>query len=313
MNFDLDADDLALQAAVRDVCARHFPMERVRSLARVDAAAWRALGDAGVFSLSVVGSGLGMAHAVLVFEELGRALVPGPLVATFLGARWLASAARGESACGMVSSRPPYLVEHAGSVQDVLVLSSEGVFRFEASSAGGVVREPLDPLTPLSELDALPERSQLAGPEDAARARLEGAALTAALALGIAAATTDAAAAYAKERVQFGRTIGSFQAMKHMLADMLVRAEVARAAVYAAGCTLDDVGVDDDARAAVATAKLLACEAALANGKASIQVHGGMGFTWEVDAHLFVKRAAVLATHFGDASEHALEMANTLS
>ena len=82
----------------------------------------------------------------------------------------------------------------------------------------------------------------------------------------------------------------SFQAVKHLLADMLVRAEVARAAVYAAGVTLDDPTVGDPDRA-VAAAKLMAGEAAVANGKACIQVHGGMGFTWEVDAHLYLKRA----------------------
>ncbi|MER3452643.1 MAG: acyl-CoA dehydrogenase, partial [Acidimicrobiia bacterium] len=114
----------------------------------------------------------------------------------------------------------------------------------------------------------------------------------------------DMAVAYAKERVQFGRPIGSFQAVKHACADMLVRVEVARSAVYAAGVTCDtpDVG---DPRRAVASAKTAAGEAAIENGKAAIQVHGGMGFTWDVDAHLYLKRAWLLDTHFGSTGENA--------
>ena len=124
-------------------------------------------------------------------------------------------------------------------------------------------------------------------------------------------ATTELAVAYAKERHQFDRPIGSFQAVKHLLADMVVRAEVARAAVYAAGVTLDDPLVGDAARA-VATAKFMAGEAARQNGKACVQVHGGMGFTWEVDAHLYLKRAWVLDAAFGSVDDHALAIADRL-
>ena len=91
---------------------------------------------------------------------------------------------------------------------------------------------------------------------------------------------------------------------------MLVRAEVARAAVDAAGVLMDEDA--PDVANAVATAKLLASEAAIANGKTCIQVHGGMGFTWEVDVHLYLKRAAVLATQFGSADAHAESMAGAL-
>jgi alkylation response protein AidB-like acyl-CoA dehydrogenase len=117
--------------------------------------------------------------------------------------------------------------------------------------------------------------------------------------------------AYAKERQQFDRPIGSFQAIKHLLADMLVRAEVARAAVYAAAVALDGRSHDDPVRAAAA-AKILAGDAAIANGKAGIQVHGGIGFTWEVDAQRFWKRATVLDTHFGNSDEHAEAVAAML-
>jgi alkylation response protein AidB-like acyl-CoA dehydrogenase len=138
-----------------------------------------------------------------------------------------------------------------------------------------------------------------------------GTALAAALLLGIAEATTDIGVAYAKQRVQFDRPIGTFQAIKHLLADMLVRTELARAAAYAAGVTLDDPAVGDPRRAAV-TAKLMAGEAALKNGHACIQVHGGMGFTWEVDAHLYLKRAWLLDTVFGSVGDQARAMAQFL-
>ena len=141
--------------------------------------------------------------------------------------------------------------------------------------------------------------------------RLEASALAAALLVGIATAETDLAVAYAKERRQFGRPIGSFQAVKHICADMLTRAEVARAAVYAAGVHLDGHGDGDTARA-VTGAMLLASEAAFANGKACVQVHGGMGFTWEIDAHLYLKRAAALIALHGGADTYAEEMAAAL-
>jgi len=119
------------------------------------------------------------------------------------------------------------------------------------------------------------------------------------------------AVAYAKERRQFDRPIGSFQAVKHLLADMLVRQEVARAAVYAAGVHLDGEQAGEAERA-VHGAKLLAAEAAVANGKSAVQVHGGMGFTWEVDVHLYLKRAVALASAFGTPEEHAEALARGL-
>lgn len=307
MNFDLDADDLALRQAMREVCRGRFPIERVRTMDRLDRDLWRALGDAGVFSLTLPeehgGAGLGVTQAVLLFEELGRALVPGPLVGSYLAAASLEGVARGQRVAGMVEARRGRsYVEHLDSLDGLLVLDDEGVWLVDPSSIDAEpVERPLDPLTPLHVVRTLPRTERIGDPGPVWE---RGAALTAALALGIAAATTEAATAYAKERIQFGRPIGSFQAVKHMLADMLVRAEVARAAVYAAGCVLDDPAAGD-AGGAVAAAKLLACDAALANAKTSIQVHGGMGFTWEADAHLFVKRAAVLATHFGSSDRHA--------
>lgn len=111
--------------------------------------------------------------------------------------------------------------------------------------------------------------------------------LTAAEQVGSAGRTTDMAVSHARGREQFGQAIGGFQAVKHLCAGMLVRTELARAAVRAASLTVDPVEI--------AGAKLLADEAATANARDCLQVHGGMGFTWEADVHLHLKRAWVRA------------------
>jgi alkylation response protein AidB-like acyl-CoA dehydrogenase len=315
MDFELTADQQALQDGVRKLCEGRFPIARVRALEEqggVDRELWRALGDAGVFSLCVPeadgGVGLGHADATLVFEELGRALVPGPLVGTHLAAGLV----EGEVVGVVERARPAVTVEHLDALDVLVAIDDEGLWSIDLSTIDAqAVADPLDPLTPLHRVAALSRGTSLAGVEEAARWRLIGAARVAAQQLGMAVATTDLAVAYAKERQQFDRPIGSFQAVKHLLADMLVRAEVARAAVYAAGVTLDDPEIGDVARA-VATAKLMAGDAAVKNGKTCVQVHGGMGFTWEVDAHLYLKRAWMLDTVFGSVDDHALALAAAL-
>jgi alkylation response protein AidB-like acyl-CoA dehydrogenase len=310
VDLELTSDERDLQEGVRKLCEGRFPIEVVRGLESsggVDRGRWRELADAGVFSLRLAeaegGVGLGAREGVLVLEELGRALVPGPLVASSLAA----GVVDGE-VVGSVE-RDGLVVEWLASLDALVVRDDEGLWAVDPSSLDGeAAARPLDPLTPITRVASLPRGEQVGGPDDVARWRVEGAALTAALQLGSAEATLDAAVAYAKERTQFDRPIGSFQAVKHVLADMLVRVEVARAAVWAAGATIDQPDVGDAARAASA-AKVLADEAALANGKAAIQVHGGMGFTWEVDAHLHLKRAWVLATQFGSTEHHSEALA----
>jgi alkylation response protein AidB-like acyl-CoA dehydrogenase len=310
VDLELTSDERDLQEGVRKLCEGRFPMEVVRGLefsGGIDRARWRELAEAGVFTLrlpeSAGGVGLGAREGVLVFEELGRALVPGPLVASSLAA----GVVDGE-VVGSVE-RDGLVVESLGSLDALVVRDGDGLWAVDPSTVEGeAAAQPLDPLTPITRVASLPQGEQVGGPGEASRWRVEGAALTAALQLGSAEATLDASVAYAKERTQFDRPIGTFQAVKHILADMLVRVEVARAAVWAAGATLDQPDVGDPARAASA-AKVLADEAALANGKAAIQVHGGMGFTWEVDAHLHLKRAWVLATQFGSTEHHSEALA----
>jgi alkylation response protein AidB-like acyl-CoA dehydrogenase len=327
VDFELSESERELADGVRRLCEGAFPLEEIRVLESsdrvVDRKAWRQLGEAGVFHLRLPeeagGVGLGMAETALVFEELGRALVPGPLVATHLAAGLVDGADDGSVVAGLVE-RPtpgptplPVVVEHLADLDVLLVLGDEGVVSVDPASLESFeLARPMDPLTPVWSVVALPGGAPVAGPEVAARWRSEGAVLTAALQVGSAAWTTELAVEYAKARVQFGRPIGSFQAVKHLCADMAVRTEVARCAVQAAAVTADQPDVGDP-RAAAAGAKLLADEAALANGRTCIQVHGGMGFTWEVPAHLAYKRARVLGLQFGTASSLAESLGNAMA
>jgi alkylation response protein AidB-like acyl-CoA dehydrogenase len=311
VDFELTEDQVSLQEGVRAFLEGRFPPDVVRNIehagARVDRELWHELGDTGVFALRVPeddgGLGLGVSEAVLVFEELGRALVPGPLVATELAARISPEAAAGHIVVGLVERDDEQLlvIEHPDDLDALVVLDEDGVRIVDPDPIEGVdVTRPLDALTPVRVVSgSLPDGELFGDVAAAERLRREGLVLTGALQLGIASRTVELANAYAKEREQFDRPIGSFQAVKHMIADMLVRSEVARAAVYAAACALDGRSDDDPARAA-AVAKVCAGGAALANAKTCIQVHGGIGYTWELDVQRYWKRAAVLDTHFGN-------------
>ncbi|MEU3738423.1 acyl-CoA dehydrogenase family protein [Streptomyces sp. NPDC032198] len=288
MDFQLTEDQRALQSGVRDLLEGRFGGEALRAaVGPGDAAAgseapaldrdlWRELGDAGFFSLLVPeaegGVGLGLPEAVLAFEEAGRVLLPGPLVATFLAARDVAGAAQGVTVvtapCGGLV---PWL-----DAADVA----------QGDVSGAVPLRSVDPLTPLHRVPVsvpVSSPSSREGSEGGAETDL----LLAAEQLGSAARTCETAVQYARERIQFGQPIGAFQAVKHLCAQMLVRAEVARGAVYAAAVTGDVLEI--------AGAKLLADEAAVKNARDCLQVHGGMGFTWEADVHLHLKRAWVRA------------------
>lgn len=314
MDFELSEEEVALSEGIAALCSGRFPLDKVRSREGepdvVERDGWKDLAEAGVFSLLVEeargGLGLGMAHASVVFEELGRFLVPGPLVASALAASFLpevmdgsvvaGSARRSGSARGF-GGDGSVLVDHLGSV-DVLVVVDDETSELESLSRSELeaapVPRPLDPLTPMWRVGSLPSGVRPPPHLSAGQWVPAEEILTGALCVGIAFATLDLAVAYAKEREQFGKTIGSFQAVKHICADMLVRAESARTAVQAAAVTYDQPDVGDLVRAAAGSA-LVATNAALANSRSCIQVHGGMGFTWEVGLHLYLARARVLA------------------
>ncbi|MFD8235001.1 acyl-CoA dehydrogenase family protein [Streptomyces sp. NPDC059696] len=237
---------------------------------RVDRGLWRGLGELGFFALRLPeaegGVGLGLPEAVLVFEEAGRALLPGPLVATHLAAGAVPGAATGETVVAAVDGG---LVEW---------LTEADVVRGDA--AGAVPLRSVDPLTPLHRVPA-----RRPAPDPVAIL------LTAAEQLGTAARVCELAAQHARVREQFGRPVGAFQAVAHLCAGILVRTETARAAVYAAAVTGDP--------ADIAAARLLADEAAVRGARDCLQVHGGMGFTWESEVHLHLKRAWVRTQRAG--------------
>jgi alkylation response protein AidB-like acyl-CoA dehydrogenase len=306
VNFDLSDDQVALRDGIRSLCEGRFTSERVRK--GFDRDTFDELDATGVFSLRA--DGFTWADAAITFEELGRAVVPGPLVWSHLGHGLVDGVLTGLSrpAPGSVA-----IVEHLASADAVLVLDDTGITCIEpdALADATALDWPLDPLTPVHSVSALPTGEQVAGPEVVESWRRGGAVLTSAFQMGMAQACTEAATAYSLGRFQFDRPVGSFQAVKHILADMVVRAEVARAAVHAAAVMLDDPDVGDLERA-IAGARLLASEASLKNAKSSMQVHGGVGFTWEYDVHLYLKRAWVLNTAFGTAAEHADALAARL-
>ena len=332
MDLTLNPDQVALRAGIREYLADRWDAGRLRVLVSGSTAAagtaltardWKELAGLGVFGLllpeSFGGMGLGLADAAIVFEELGAALVPGPLVPTALAVSMIPGAADGDAIVAMLdlTTRGPAVIEHLGLATHVAVVSGDGLFVLPASGLAATPLEPLDPLSPVAvaagDVPALISRAERVGSAaDAASWRLRGTVLTAALQVGVAQGELDLGVRYVTEREQFGRVVGSFQAVKHLLAESLVRLELARAAVLAAALTADDPGAGDLAVAA-ATAKVLADDAATTGGRTCVQVHGGMGFTWEVLAHLYLKRAWVHETTFGTSGEHEAFLAAQLA
>ena len=303
MDLDLSADQIALRDGIAALLEGRFGMDRVR--AGFDRAMFAELADAGVFSLRA--DGFSWADCTIVFEQLGRFCVPGPLVASLLFESGRIVGFVDEPDHGI----DEYLwVEYLDVMEDLVVGSADAIRHVDPTTLVGEPSSwPLDPLTPVARVRALPPGTAIDA--DVVELRRRGAVLTAALQLGLADRCTELAVDYAKERVQFDRPIAGFQAIKHLCADMLVRTEVARAAVYAAGAHLDEPdepGIDRG----ISGAKALAGEAAIVNGKTAMQVFGGMGFTWEVDVHLYLKRAWVLDTHFGSGDAHADAVAGAL-
>ena len=327
MDFQLTPEQVEFREATTKLCAGRFPIERLRAGEGhgLDRAMWAELAVFGVFSVrqptGAGGSGLGVSEAALVFEELGRGLVPGPLVWTYLAAGVDGDAAPDRIVGGIERGRGPgdggggrelMMLEHLPDLDELVVLDDDGIWLVDPRAVDAApAPDALDPLTPVWTATALPTGRQVGGRDDAARWRLEGAAIVAAQLAGMAEALTDLTVAYTKERHQFGRPVGSFQSIKHLLADMLVRSELARTQAYAAAVHLDEPELGDTARS-VSAAKSVAGRAAIRNGTASVQAHGGMGFTWEVDSHLYLKRAWTLDPLFGSADWHADRMATLL-
>jgi len=323
LEFCVSEDQAALRAGIAEFCEGRLPLSTLLELcqAPLDRALWSEIAELGVFSLRIPeakgGLGLGMAEGVLVFAELGSRLVPGPLVWSSLVASLLPGVEAGTHVVTGLdrirASSDPILVEHLDGSDILVVLEAGGVRTIATSDLKATpIETPLDPLTPLHLVDSLPTGEKIGDGVMSRKLRAEGALLTAALQLGIAEATLQHASEYALKREQFNRPIGSFQAIKHFLADMLTRREQASAAVYVAAATADGRGVDEPERA-VAVAKLIAGEAAHKNARQCIQIYGGMGYVWEVVPHLYLKRELVLESVFGTMDECADLVAELLA
>ncbi|GAA1900282.1 acyl-CoA dehydrogenase family protein [Streptantibioticus ferralitis] len=300
MYFQLTDEQRALRAGVRELLAGRFARDRMRACladAAVDRGLWRELGSAGLFDLRL--DGMGLAEAALVFEEAGRALLPGPLVATHLAAGVVDGAAEGKA---VVAGCDGTLVDHLADADAVLWIEGRAALALDPAQLITVPLRSVDPLTPLWRVEARPADGQAVS--DASRLHREAVLLTAAQQCGSAGGTVELAVEYAGTRRQFGRAIGTFQAIKHLCADMLVRVEMARTAVYAAAVTGDPTEI--------AAAKLLADEAAVRNSRDCLQIFGGMGFTWEADVHLHMKRAWLLSTRFAREGEIQDALARSL-
>ncbi|MFE9838668.1 acyl-CoA dehydrogenase family protein [Streptomyces sp. NPDC005551] len=302
MHFQLTEDQLALRAGVRALLEGRFGAGALRAAVAcggLDRALWRELGAAGFFALRLPeadgGVGLGLPEAVLAFEEAGRVLLPGPLVATHLAAGTVPGAATGET---VVTAAYGGLVEWLREADVV-----RGQTRAPSAGAvtGGTVLPPVRGAVPLTSVDpSTPlHRVPVRVPPDPVVVLL-----TAAEQLGGAARTCELAVQHARAREQFGQPIGAFQAVKHLCAELLVRVETARAAVYAAAVTADPLDI--------AAARLLADEAAVRGARDCLQVHGGMGFTWESDVHLYLKRAWVRTQRAGSVTESEEKLAGNL-
>ena len=202
---------------------------------------------------------------------------------------------------------------YAPSADVAIVVTTEDVYGVDLRADAGrpAPIAAMDRTRELGELtfDGTPAR-HLGGPDDAALLLDRAATLASAEMLGAADAVLSMAVDYAKDRVQFGKPIGSFQAVKHMLADALVDVEGMRStAYYAAWCA---AAGDRDRSVAASMAKAWCSDASRRVMACGLQVHGGIGFTWEHDMHLYLKRAQLDQVSFGDAAFHRDRIAGLL-
>jgi alkylation response protein AidB-like acyl-CoA dehydrogenase len=256
----------------------------------------------------------GSSTAALVVTATTRSGTPFPAVARVAG--------RGDAGSGTVKLRGTIRAVADALPADILLVPADGVpsglYLVEAA-APGVHRTPvvsLDMTRQLCDitLDDAPARQIVVGQaaQEAVSAGLAaGAGILAAEQLGLAQRCLDMTVAYLKERRQFGRQLGSFQALKHRLADLWTTITLARAASrYAAACLADN---DKDIPVAVALAKSACCEAAVTAAQECVQLHGGIGFTWEHSPHLYLKRAKAASLAFGTPGAHRADLAGLVN
>ncbi len=280
MDLTPDEDQIAVVTATADWCRAHMPLDESRSR-RTEL--WSELEAMGWTAMAADEVGLDHATEALVFAELGRHLAPIALLSSVVAARWAGK--EGKVALALPAADFVRVFDGQEATHAL------GLFdrRLGQFALGRSVRglDSLDPSTSVVHVE-IPATVDPIGDPAALHLQL----LSASFAIGCADAARDMAAGYAMIREQFERPIGWFQAIKHMCADMAVRAATARSQLCYAACALD--AGNDDAAFHIAAAKSLADRAALDNGRSNIQIHGGIGMTDEALPHLCLKRAHLL-------------------
>ena len=287
-------DQRMIEESIVGLLSARLPVERLREPqshgGAAERAIWRDLSELGLFAMGVSeeqgGLGLGLPEEVLAAKAMGRFLASPALLAQMAAAHLTTDDAlradflSGESRAALANEMHALDVEGT----DWLVAAVSGKVALTARERGS--EKPVESIDETLSL----MRTSANGPfaADGAHVSL----LIAAYLTGLAQAVLSLAVDYAQTREQFGQPIGAFQAIKHQCADMALRAAAAEAQLFHVAATFAHV---PNGHAEVAAARLLAVEAALANARQCIQIHGGMGFTAECDAHLFLKRAQVLA------------------
>ena len=332
MDFTFTEDQLLFQDSVRDFLVNEVTPERIRASWETDTGRdeqlWAQLAELGLTGMTVPEEfgGLGMTELdfVLLAQECGYVALPEPLVLSAmvavpmlvelggeLASEWLPRIAAGEARV-VVGMEQNLLVEDAHLADLLLLQRGDTLVAATQDQVTLSHNESVDPSRKLYAVDVNAGAAVVAEGDTAATliasALNRGALGAAAQALGLAQRMIDISVQYTSERHQFGQAIGAFQAVKHHMANVAVRLEYAKAPVHRAAYEVAGTGAL--AAHAVSQAKLVACEAANLAAKNSIQVHGAMGYTWEVDLHIFMKKAWALANTWGDAGFHKSRVAD---
>ncbi|MCW2538407.1 MAG: hypothetical protein JWN95_132 [Frankiales bacterium] len=320
IDLKLSDDEKFLQESVRDVGAKEFPLDEgiragIDGRKPFDEARWQRLAGLGWFGICVPeaqgGIGLGLTHEMLVFNELGKVAASGPLVGTALGAYVAARAKSDEIAAALIAGQRKAgilvgdLVVDAGVGDLALRVTSEGTELLEITEATPVVS--VDEALAVNRVTGTTSLVHITDDDIPSRLRV----LVGAYLVGLAETTVEMSADYAKTREQFGKPIGSFQAVKHRCSEMVTRAYTAKAQL-AVGAVLANLaateGIAGSGLLEVASGYLLAMDAAQQNADDNIQNHGGIGFTAEHPAGIFVKRTQVYR-HLGGKMSDLIQIA----
>jgi alkylation response protein AidB-like acyl-CoA dehydrogenase len=321
MEFDFSDEQRAIKSTAHEFLASRFKPEKVRELAESDSpyddATWHEMCELGWPGIAIPeehgGQGLGVVELVILLEEMGYALAPSPLISnayagcmiTAAGSdeqrgRWLPGIASGEERGAAEFTNEPGRVVGAAAGSAVLVLAEGEGAKLVPTADAELEEIPLIDRTRAYFKVTVNDGDPLPG--EIAPAVAAGTVALAAESVGVAQRALDIAVSYAKEREQFGRPIGAYQAVSHRLADMLWEVEEARSLTYYAAWCAD--ARPESLPLAASMAKARASDAASAVTHQAIQTLGGIGFTWEHDIHFFLKRARVSAQLMGSAGQH---------